>query len=267
MRGDYLLDVLTHAIPALSSLLAVIAGVLAVVAQSYFALRRDRDRKAQIEVPLDLQNLPGGAVKGAGHIRIEDKDKRVETAASISASLLQEYHAQGLSQSRISFWFSIIFASIGFAIIAMSVGLFIQQQATISGGGGWLDAAAKPAFTLVSGVVIEAVSALFFVQSNKTRELMTAFFDKLRSDRKLDESLQLMDGISSNPISSRLRAVVALHFAEVKLDHESIKYLLGNEVQPQTGGRSARRGESTKFTSDARSPTNSSDPANPAGPE
>ena len=63
---------------------------------------------------------------------------------------------------------------------------------------------------------------------------MTDFFDKLRSDRKLDESLQLMHNIPNDVISSRLMAVIALHFAEVKLDHESIKYLLADDEKKRT---------------------------------
>jgi hypothetical protein len=129
-------------------------------------------------------------------------------------ALLREYHAQGLSQSRISFWFSLVFASLGFAIIAFSIVLFTQQTGdTLSGAG-------KPVFTLVAGTVIDAVSALFFVQSNKVRQLMTDFFDKLRTDRKLDESLKLVEAIGDAPIGSNLRALLAINFAEIQIDKE-----------------------------------------------
>jgi hypothetical protein len=104
-------------------------------------------------------------------------------------------------------------------------------------------------------VIIEAVSALFFVQSNKTRQLMTEFFDKLRSDRKLDESLQLMANIPSDVISSRLRAVVALHFAEVKLDHESIKYLLADDEKKRTTERPHRGAPRDKIVDGAHTST------------
>ena len=117
---------------------------------------------------------------------------------------MREYHAQGLSQSRVSFWFSLTFASLGFAIIALSVGLFLQRIDNPS--AGWLDTAGKPIFTLVAGTVIDAVSALFFVQSNKARQLMTEFFDKLRVDRKLDEALRLMTEIP-DPRSSSQRSL------------------------------------------------------------
>jgi hypothetical protein len=41
----------------------------------------------------------------------------IQAGSSPQNALMQEYHAQGLSQSRISFWFSLVFASLGFAII------------------------------------------------------------------------------------------------------------------------------------------------------
>jgi hypothetical protein len=78
---------------------------------------------------------------------------------------------------------------LGFAIIALSIGIFLQGTPAAS---GWLESAGKPAFTLIAGTIIDAVAALFFVQSNKARQLMTEFFDKLRVDRKLDEALSLM---------------------------------------------------------------------------
>lgn len=138
-----------------------------------------------------------------------------EEAGYRQYALLREYHAQGLSKSRISFWFSLTFASIGFAVIALAVGLFLEATPAET---GWLDNAGKPVFTLVSGTVIDAVAALFFVQSNKARQLMTEFFDKLRIDRKLDESLKLAEAIADPSVASRLKAVLALHFAEVPVE-------------------------------------------------
>ncbi|WP_029295704.1 TRADD-N-associated membrane domain-containing protein [Chryseobacterium hispalense] len=121
--------------------------------------------------------------------------------------LLKQYHAQGLGQSRISFWFSLIFAACGFAIIVVSIlsvdndkNLLTQPNAIIS---------------LISGTIIDAVSALFFVQSNKSRELMSIFFEKLRTDRKIEESLKLADSITDENLQSKLKMILSLHFAEI----------------------------------------------------
>jgi hypothetical protein len=141
---------------------------------------------------------------------------------------MREYHAQGLSQSKISFWFSLVFASFGFSIIALSVGLFLQGNQNPS--GGWLETAGKPAFTLVAGTVIDAVAALFFVQSNKARQLMVEFFDKLRVDRKLDEALALISKIEDKSISGRVRGIIAMNFSEVPLDQNILKAMFLNDV-------------------------------------
>ncbi len=140
-------------------------------------------------------------------------------------ALLKEYHAQGLAQSRVSFWFSLMFASFGFAIIALAVGMFIQQPDNPS--GGWIQTAGKPGFTLVSGAIIDAVSALFFVQSNKSRQLMSDFFDKLRLDRKLDEALKLANEIEDTHISSNLKAFLSINFAEVHADLAAFTSVIG----------------------------------------
>ena len=67
--------------------------------------------------------------------------------------LLQEYHSQGLAQSRVSFWFSLIFASIGFVVIMIGL-LNVQSQKQIS-------QQSSSFISLIAGTVIDAVSALF----------------------------------------------------------------------------------------------------------
>jgi hypothetical protein len=152
----------------------------------------------------------------------------VARGTSPQNALMREYHAQDLSQSKISFWFSLVFASFGFSIIALSVGLFLQGNQNPS--GGWLETAGKPAFTLVAGTVIDAVAALFFVQSNKARQLMVEFFDKLRVDRKLDEALALISKIEDKSISGRVRGIIAMNFSEAPLDQNILKAMFLNDV-------------------------------------
>jgi hypothetical protein len=159
---------------------------------------------------------------------LEEDDNRAIGGTSPHNALLREYHAQGLSQSRVSFWFSLVFASLGFAIIALSVGIFLQQLDHAA--TGWLDTAGKPIFTLIAGTVIDAVAALFFVQSNKARELMTEFFDKLRSDRKLDEALRLVEAIPDAAIGSRTRAIIALNFSDASLGPSVLSALVSGDA-------------------------------------
>ncbi len=145
--------------------------------------------------------------------------------------LLEEYHNQGLLQSRISFWFSIVSASMGFLVILYSIYLFIAPDNSIqitassdvsivqnSEPRTWLDEAGTPFFTLICGVIIDAVAGLFFVQSNKARQLMSEFFDRLRIDRKLDESLKMINSIEDKGIAGRAQALLAINLAEIQID-------------------------------------------------
>jgi hypothetical protein len=67
---------------------------------------------------------------------------------------------------------------------------------------------------------IHEVAALFFVQSNKSRQLMVDFFDKLRVDRKLDEALRLASSVDDKKTGSNLKALLSLNFAEIAVDRE-----------------------------------------------
>lgn len=132
--------------------------------------------------------------------------------------LFLKYHSQGLSQATVSFWFSLIFASIGFIIIAMGI-LTVQSEIEIwKQGKAWI--------SLISGTIIDAVSALFFVQSNKARQLMIDFFDKLRVDRKFEESLKLTNEIPDEAIRSKVKTLLSMHFADIKINDNNLSIIL-----------------------------------------
>jgi hypothetical protein len=213
MALDSWTNALTTAVPVGAVAIAVVSAIVAMGRGKvkFGSLIVDFDRSATSEIRSRLEAV--GVEAGFRQY-----------------ALLREYHAQGLAQSRISFWFSLTFASIGFAVIALAVGIFLQGTPA---GSGWLDSAGKPIFTLISGTVIDAVAALFFVQSNKARQLMTEFFDKLRTDRKLDESLKLTEAIADPAVSSSLKALLALHFAEVTLELPLFESVVSSQVGPK----------------------------------
>ncbi len=152
-------------------------------------------------------------------------------------ALLQEYHSQGLAQSKISFWFSLIFAAIGFTIIIVAILMYVLASETNAESTvksvSIIDKAGKPIFAVIAGTIIDAVAALFFVQSNKARQLMTEFFDKLRVDRKLDESLNVLSQIEEKTIASRVKALLSLNFAEVEVNDDIFRQIVGKEVSTQ----------------------------------
>jgi hypothetical protein len=93
-----------------------------------------------------------------------EKIKRLVTEALPEATpesrqylLLREYHAQGIAQSKISFWFSLVFAALGFGVIVSGL-LTLQADKEFSKQAGSF-------VTMLAGTIIDAVSALFFVQA------------------------------------------------------------------------------------------------------
>lgn len=124
-----------------------------------------------------------------------------------ATALVNEYHTRSLSQSQISFFFSIGAATVGFAFIlvsAVTAGL---------GGGDQVDVALVQG---VGGVVIEVVAALFFRMSNQSRVLLVDFFDKLRADEQSREAVEIGQAMSADsPTRDRLLAALAIQFAGV----------------------------------------------------
>jgi hypothetical protein len=131
--------------------------------------------------------------------RLETVSERLEIRRQ---ALLETYHNQGLSQSIISFYFSLTLGVLGFAVIVFAV---ITRSQEIG--------------VYVSGVITEAVAAIFFTQSNRARKLMADFFDKLRDDRRLEEGLRLALKIENPDLRASVQALLAMH-------------LMGSEVSP-----------------------------------
>jgi hypothetical protein len=147
-------------------------------------------------------------------VRLREIDNR-------SFALFEQYHKEGLAQSRQSFRFSLIFASLGFLIIAGAVINAVVQDTGVAGANS---------VSLLGGAVIEAVATLFFVQSNKARLLMEQFFDRLRADRALDEALRLSDEIPSDLVKSRLKTALAFTLAESEAEADVMKAVMGVET-------------------------------------
>jgi hypothetical protein len=118
--------------------------------------------------------------------------------------ILAKYSAQGLAQSRVSFYTSIVFASLGFLVLlgGVAYGLSNGEKNFV-----WLP--------IVSGAVVEAVAGLFFTTSASTQRVMVEFFDKLRSDKRVEDAMTIAEQLEDRTQSGRLRVLLALQFAEV----------------------------------------------------
>jgi hypothetical protein len=120
-----------------------------------------------------------------------------------------------LAQSNIAFQLSLVFAVLGFLIIAASVIVVLVSGRT------------DPAIvSLVSGTVVEAVSALFFVQANQARRLMVEFFDRLRVDRSVEEALKLSARVPDDTIRSRLSTLLSVRLARADATDEVLRTIM-----------------------------------------
>lgn len=84
--------------------------------------------------------------------------------------LYADYHETALTESSLSFRLAAGAAGVGFMVILASVGLLVFQ----GGDAAWLGTA--------SGVVCEAVAALFLSEARSTRERAARMFDLLNAE-------------------------------------------------------------------------------------
>ena len=95
--------------------------------------------------------------------------------------------------------------------IDRNVGLSQQSAAVIS---------------LLAGTIIDAVAGLFFVQSGRAQRVMQEFFEKLRTDRKLDESLALAERVTDPELQGKLQVLLAPNFADVEASPDILSAIL-----------------------------------------
>jgi hypothetical protein len=125
MDADVLLKLVSGIAPVIAAVvvvlgIAALAGRTTITLGRNFKLHFDRSRAEVDDIRHRLEDA-GNTDKG-----------------SQQYVLLREYHAQGLAQSRMSFWFSLIFASIGFAVIALSIGFSFSNREMHRPGGSTL---------------------------------------------------------------------------------------------------------------------------------
>ncbi len=187
---------------SLQDILGIIAISIAVIATAASitgalkagVLKRIRIGSLEIEAPSEEARKLRDALRAAV---APGKDIPFEIEQ------LTNYYSQILTQSKISFWFSLIFASLGFAIIVVAAFLYTDGSGTAT------------VAQFIAGVIMDAVAGLFFVQSRNAQKSMAEFFDKLRNDRLHMESRRLVDTVSNDKAKDALRLHLSLHYAGV----------------------------------------------------
>jgi len=140
---------------------------------------------------------------------------------------LARYYAQILLQSRVAFWFSLVFASLGFFVIVAGALLYAQDKAAQAIAQG------------IAGLVVDAVAALFFVQSKGAQSSMTEFFDKLRKDRQQAESRKLCDEVEDPSAKDALRIQLSLYYAGLD-DHSAVAHQIAADCLANSAGTTTK---------------------------
>lgn len=134
----------------------------------------------------------------------------VSSTGTMSADykkLKVNYHEQRLSQSKWAFRLSLGGSIVGFLVIIISVFLGI-----FTGDSQWSG--------IVSGTIVEAVSALFYTLSNKVNEKISEFFEELTKDSNIKDSIGLIEQVKNDDIRDELVVKMSLHLSGI--DEEKI---------------------------------------------
>lgn len=209
---------------AIKDIIFPLVAIIAAAVATWIAVKRARSFRVSIKPPPTetessvLQQIRDALSEEDPQIRakalelIEKRPLEVRGGAlTYDTAKFDEYHSQSLGQAQISFWFSLVFAAIGFLVIGASV--FLYKEKTSYPG-------------IVAGTIVEAVAGLFFQQSNRARKLMSEFFEKLRADRRLDESLKLCDAIDNKFMRNALKVKLSLDFSGLEDSHNIAKDII-----------------------------------------
>ena len=179
-------------------------------------------------IKLGSLEVKGGTIE---KIEVVDFIRSVTTSDSekipFETEQLANYYSQVLAQSKVSFWFSLVFASIGFFIIVLAA--FMHSEADTG----------STIARFVAGGVVDAVAALFFVQSKRAQEAMSEFFDKLRRDRNHVEARKLCESLGSGETRDALRVRLALHYAEVSSPDDIARSIYAATLRVQNAAEDA----------------------------
>ena len=211
-------------------ILAGVAGVIAVSSLIFAivgAVRSGVIRRLNFKLgPLEIEATP--QERKAVRELIASVTETSAEKVPFETEQIALYYSQVLGQSKISFWFSLVFASLGFVVIIVAAFLY-----TSANSGAAI-------IQLIAGAIIDSVAGLFFVQSRGAQKAMMEFFEKLRLDRQQLESRKLCEEIQDPGIKDALRVNLSLHYAGIEKSHDVSKAIVeGTRSIDKTKGKSS----------------------------
>ena len=173
---------------ALSITIMILGAISAILPD--LVLRKRRKQSESILINLASSN---DKLKGANKIKFDDAIDE----------LIKNHHKQALLQATVQFWISIFAAFFGF--------IFIVVVILLSPNALWYEGLVNA----IPGIIIEAISVLFFTQSKDTRQQSSDFLNRLRQDRQYEKSIAIADEIKDEQLKAKLKAEIALHLCGI----------------------------------------------------
>lgn len=177
-------------------LLSILFSLLSFVLVAITKILRNKNEKALGNIIIEKGNQKDA----------NKKDTVIKVSENDFTKVLYSHHMQALWQSTVQFWFSLIASIIGFVFI---IYMIISIEAKDIQWYNYL-------LRTLPGVVIEAVSVLFFNQSRSIRDRATDFFRELNYQQQIDKSVEIISAIDDNAIKSRVKADISLHIVGIK---------------------------------------------------
>jgi hypothetical protein len=166
---------------------------------------RDRVEESSGE-DIHINVEPGGVA----HINQQAADPATVRASDTlqkQEAILREIYTQGLAQAKLSFRVSVIFMTLGAAILITGGALAIWNAPTNG-------AKYSAVLVTVAGVIVNLTSSVFFVQSNRTRKSMgdqgVLLREESQEDRRLSAARELAAAIEDQDLRNQVRADLAV---------------------------------------------------------
>ncbi|MBD2774960.1 TRADD-N-associated membrane domain-containing protein [Iningainema tapete] len=147
-----------------------------------------------------------------------------ESLKAVATDLIEGYHTQALAQATAQFWFSVTAASFGFLLILYTGFSSLRSK--------------EPQMLLVNtlpGLAIEAVAALFFSQAENTRKRATELYDRLRSDDRQIQAIDLIESIENQELRDLVKARWALQIVGLETQPLDLSSYLPKPPLPNDG--------------------------------
>lgn len=193
----------------------VLLGIIAALVALLFIVRSAREamQSGDLKKLLDHPAAGGDTPLQTHGVETRGLAEASDPDDAIAAGHLRwcEYLALVSNQARTSFLFSLVFASLGFILLA-SVALF---PAVNTGGSALVQ--------LMTGIILVGASGLLFNRVRDTHRSICESLEKLKKRDRHLKSRELCESVGDEKTRDALRVQLALHYAGVSRALETTK--------------------------------------------